>query len=263
MNNAPIAFFDSGIGGIPYLDFTRNLLPRESFVYFADRANFPYGEKAPELVRELVADAMRRLIRKADPKLIVMACNTASVLALSHVRSLFHLPFVGVVPAVKPAAQKSRTKRIGVLATSRTVEGTYLSALIEQHAAGCEVVRVAGSNIVDFIENRFFQACDGEIAETIREAVETFREAGVDTVVLGCTHFLFIADHIARALGPDIEVVDSVEGVARQVIRILDCKAIRAAEGRNSRLLLSGGFPAEDRYREISVRYRIPFDGVI
>ncbi len=263
MNNAPIVFFDSGIGGIPYLDFTRNLLPEETFVYFADRANFPYGEKTPELVRKLVADAMRRLIRATDPKIIVIACNTASVLALSHVRSLFPLPFVGVVPAVKPAAQKSRKKRIGVLATSRTVEGSYLSELIERHATGCDVVRVAGSDIVDFIENRFFQACDDEIAEAIRNAVETFKNADVDKVVLGCTHFLFIADHIARALGPDIEIIDSVEGVAKQVVRILDSGDMRSTEKRNSRLLLSGGFPAEDRYREISVRYGLPFDGVV
>ncbi len=217
----PVLFLDSGVGGLPYLRAAAAELPSERLVYLADRSNFPYGEKSPAEVRRAIVAAAGEAISAHEPKAAVVACNTASVVALQALRREFGIAFVGVVPAVKPAAQRSLNRRIGVLATARTVEDRYLAELIAQFAADCYVLRVAGGDIVSFVEQRFFVSRAAERRAIVDHAAALFREAGVDTVVLGCTHFLHVERELCEALGSAVHVIDSREGVTRRLAALL------------------------------------------
>jgi glutamate racemase len=224
----PIAFLDSGIGGIPYLEGARRLLPGHYFAYYADRGYFPYGEKSPQQLRQLVRDAVSRMIDRWDPCLIVVACNTASVVALEALRAQFTLPFVGVVPAVKPAATVSPRGSIGIMATQRTVSDPYVSRLIRDFAPDHEVKFIAAGGLIEAIER-------GEVPADLRRTqallagpVEELRRSGVDSVVLGCTHFIHAREQISSRLGAGVHVVDSVDGVVRQIsrqVRQTGCRA--------------------------------------
>ena len=219
--NKTIAFFDSGIGGIPYLIHLKNIKPDFNYVYLADNANFPYGIKAGEVIKEIVLSAIGRLIEKITPDVIVIACNTATVVTLPYLREKFNVPFVGVVPAVKPAASMSGNKRIGLFATNKTVSDSYTDNLISQFAGNCEVYKYADSNIVSFIENKMFESNEKEILEYLAPAAKYFIEKDVDHVVLGCTHFLFINDMLENLFPKKIKTIDSREGVSRQTLHIL------------------------------------------
>jgi glutamate racemase len=216
----PVAFIDSGIGGLPYLAAVRRLVPGARLVYAADRERFPYGEKRPADIVEAVVSLAGRLVEREHPRLIVVACNTASVVALADLRRRFRLPFVGTVPAVKPAAAWSRSRRIGVLATLRTVEGDYLRGLVERFAGGCEVVGLPANDLVTFVENELHRASPVERAARAATEAARVRDAGVDTVVLGCTHFLHLEAELRDAFGPEVTLVDSRDGVARQAARL-------------------------------------------
>ncbi|NBC29633.1 MAG: glutamate racemase [Spirochaetes bacterium] len=218
----PIAFIDSGIGGIPYLIAARTLLPSRRFLYIADTKYFPYGEKSAETIRKAVCQAVERLLAVTPVAAVVVACNTASVVALEDLRRRFGIPIVGVVPAVKPAAETSASGRIGVLATPRTAQGEYLHALIQRFAADAEVVVHPAPALVDFVEHRLPDASQEERHEVLLSAVKSFVEAKVDRIVLGCTHFIHLRAEIESLVGPHIQVVDSVDGVARQLVRVLN-----------------------------------------
>ncbi len=282
----PIAFFDSGVGGLPYLMATRLKAPGERYVYLADRANFPYGEKDGKRIKEIVFNGIEKLVDRENPKLIVIACNTASVVALSELRARFNIPFVGVVPAVKPAAGNCNGKKIAVLATKRTVEGEYLGKLIETYAAGCDVVKYPASGIVELVEKRYFRLTMDAKIKYLRETLKSIREMGVESVVLGCTHFVLIREEISRALGDEIEVVDSTEGVSNQVIRVLESEGLRSGVSKERELMnkmsgtgvylegiganiqpdsfyLTGNPPFEDYYFRFAKKYSLQFMGKI
>ena len=216
-----ITFFDSGIGGIPYLIHLKNIKPYFNYVYVADNANFPYGIKPGEVIKEIVLSSIGRLIEKTIPDVIVIACNTATVVTLPYLREKFDVPFVGVVPAVKPAASMSENKRIGLFATNKTVSDSYTDNLISQFAGNCEVYKYADSNIVSFIENKMFESDEKEILEFLKPAANYFIEKDVDHVVLGCTHFLFINDMLENLFPEKIKTIDSREGVSRQILQVL------------------------------------------
>jgi len=256
----PVAFLDSGIGGLPYLARARSLVPDQRYVYAVDRENFPYGEKTTDDVVRAITGLTERLIHREDPRLVVVACNTASVVALGELRARFPLPFVGVVPAVKPAAALSRLRRVGVLATRRTVEGEYLRSLILQHGAGCAVVSLPAAGLVEFVEGDMHRCTAEQRKARVRVEVERFRDAGIDALVLGCTHFLHLEREFRSLLDDEgIALVDSREGVARQVQRLLARQASQVSgtsrsslEGRGGKepdaLYVTGGSPIEDRY---------------
>jgi glutamate racemase len=151
MNEGPIAFVDSGVGGLTYVEHARRRLPLERFIFAADRRNFPYGPKTDVEVTRAVVALMEAIVPRERPKLVVVACNTASVVSLAELRARFSVPFVGVVPAVKPAAEISRKKRIGVLATQRTVKTGYLRELIRRFAGGCVVTCLPSGDLVEFV----------------------------------------------------------------------------------------------------------------
>ena len=221
MDTRPVGFIDSGIGGLHYLYSTKKLLPHERMVYVADTAHFPYGKKSHDEIRRIVSETVGKLIAAEDPKVIVVACNTASVAALDFLRERYSVPFIGVVPAVKPAAEKSKGRKIGVLATSRTVEDNYTAALIDTFASDCIVTRNQGSGLVDFVENCFLTADEQDIKKQVTAAVNAFDHGGIDTLVLGCTHFTFLEPYFREILGPEIIVIDSRDGVSNRVVSVL------------------------------------------
>lgn len=235
MAEHPILVLDSGIGGLPYVSAVRSLMPAARFSYVADHAGFPYGERDPADLRYRLLQLTERLIEREHPALVLLACNTASVVALDALRERFALPFVGVVPAVKPAASHSRTRRIGVLATARTVEERYLHDLVQQFAGECAVVTQAAGEIVRLVEQSHGELSPQAVRRCVGKAVGCLVEAGVDTVVLGCTHFIYLLEELQQLFGPGVTVIDSREGVARQVQRVAGthCSAGRGglAEG--------------------------------
>jgi glutamate racemase len=256
MTPEPIAFLDSGVGGLPYLAHARRLLPDRRFAYVADRANFPYGEKDHDAIVEAALAVAGRLIDREHPSLIVVACNTMSVAALADLRARYAVPFVGVVPAVKPAASLSRRKRVGVLATRQTAEGEYLRNLILQHASGCEVVSLSSGALVEFVEKELFHASPGERQARVREEVDRFLSEGIDALVLGCTHFLHLEPEFRALLDAQgIALVDSREGVSRQAARLLkDSPPPKTSEGPDF-LYVTGPVPLEERYQWFAERF--------
>ena len=251
MNRKPIIFIDSGIGGLPYLEWIKERLPDESFVYLADNENFPYGTKSADDLKLIMHDRMSALVESYDPKAAVIACNTASVVTLASLRSCFDIPIIGVVPAVKPAAFLSGSRRIGLMATSRTIEDIYTQQLIEDFASDCEVFRFAGSEIIDFIENRLYGAGRNEIEEVLRPAVDFFIGKRVDNVVLGCTHFLFLEKILVEMLD-GISLIDSREGVGNQIIRVLRSNNILSDKKEEDLFILTGDVGAMSKRKNIN-----------
>ncbi|TVQ19747.1 MAG: glutamate racemase [Spirochaetaceae bacterium] len=220
MASRPIAYLDSGLGGFPYFDASRRALPHLAHVYYADTASFPYGERAPAELSAIVTSAVDRLIADFDPMMVVVACNTASVVALDALRATFALPFVGVVPAIKPAAERYGTGPIGLIATTRTVEDPYVSALIRRYAPESRVVMVAAGGLVDRIERNGADISASELNDVLRGPIATLATERVRCVVLGCTHFIHVRNHVQSMLGDGVALVDSVEGVTRQIVRV-------------------------------------------
>jgi glutamate racemase len=262
MTPEPVAFLDSGVGGLPYLAHTRRLLPDRRYVYVADRENFPYGEKDPAKIIEASIAVTERLIAREHPRLIVVACNTISVVALAALRARFSLPFVGVVPAVKPAASLSRRRRVGVLATRQTVEGDYLRALIEKHAAGCTVVSLPAADLVEFVEQDLCRAAPEEKAERVGREVERFRDEKIDALVLACTHFLHLEGEFRRFLDKEgVALVDSREGVTRQVARLLGNSPPENGRRGEASLYVTGAVPIEERYGWFAAQFSLHLEG--
>ncbi|MBF9015038.1 MULTISPECIES: glutamate racemase [unclassified Oceanispirochaeta] len=215
-------FMDSGLGGLPYLQWIRRKRPNDEIIYLADNAGFPYGGRSPEFLRERLTTISRYIIDRYNPELMVIACNTASVTSLDVLRNRFTVPFVGVVPAVKPAAENNGDGVIGVLATERTVKGEYLQALIRQFALDQDVETLGAPDLVDFIENRFFVTDDEAIFSILEPYLIHIETHGWSTLVLGCTHFILLRPWLERWLPSSVNIVDSTEGVGRRILSLLD-----------------------------------------
>ncbi|MGP1458663.1 MAG: glutamate racemase [Treponema sp.] len=218
---ADFAFLDSGTGGIPYLLHLKEKAPRASCVYLADTKNFPYGEKSSASIIECASHAVSLIVERWQPKAVVIACNTISVTALGALRSRFQSTlFVGTVPAIKPAALVSKTGKIGVLATSATVNHPYTKDLTERFAGRCDVVFRADPALISFIERRAVFASEDEKKAALKPAVDFFQSSGCDVIVLACTHFLHIAREMQETAGDGITVIDSRQGVTRRALEI-------------------------------------------
>jgi glutamate racemase len=248
MAERPVAFIDSGIGGLPYVSYTRALLPSRRYVHVADRGNFPYGSKTADEIISSTVRLAEGLVAKEHPALIVVACNTMSVVALAELRARIDLPFVGVVPAVKPAAALSKNKRVGILATPRTVEGEYLKDLVSRFADGCSIAGLSAQDLVQYVETQLYRASPQDRRKRVRVEADRFRAENVDTVVLACTHFLHLEEEFRIELGPGVTVVDSREGVARQVLRLLGGAHDAVPSRRRDSLYVTGNAPVEERY---------------
>jgi glutamate racemase len=216
--NAPILFFDSGVGGLSVLRPTRELLPNAPIVYAADSAGFPYGKKSDAELASRVPALLGRLVERFHPRLAVIACNTASTIALDHARSALAVPIVGTVPAIKPAAEISKSRVIGVLGTEATVRQPYVDDLAARFASDCTIIRYGSPELVKLAEAKL--AGEQVSVEDVRAAAQPMFDAPdgdrIDTVVLACTHFPLLGDELRQAF-PTVTYVDGGPGIARRI----------------------------------------------
>ncbi len=267
------AFLDSGSGGLPYLAQLRLHAPGASCVYLADTLNFPYGEKTRDEVIAHASEAVERLLDHFSPRVVVVACNTISVAALPALRARFPIPFVGTVPAIKVAASVSKNRKIGLLATARTVCDPYTDDLIARFAPDCEITRIGDSTLVSRIESELVSGGREERLAAVRPSIDRFKAAGVDTIVLACTHFLHVEREIREAAGADIAIIDSREGVIQQALRLVPFDGSASGEPNagapwkagSGACYVTGGISAEaeSRYRTYSDMFRIDWGGVL
>ena len=217
--HSPLLFFDSGVGGLSVLGPTRALLPDAPIVYAADSAWFPYGQRSEAELAERVPVLLQRLAAKFEPRLIVIACNTASTIALDQARAALDIPIVGTVPAIKPAAEQSRSRVIGVLGTEATVRQPYVNDLARRFAADCTIVRHGSPALVELAEAKL--AGQKVSVDEVRDAVAPMVDAGpgMDVMVLACTHFPLLSEELASAF-PDIAQVDGASGIARRIAHL-------------------------------------------
>lgn len=227
MNNAPIGIFDSGVGGLSVLRAMRTQLPNEDLLFLADQAHVPYGPRPMDEVLDFSIKITRHLLTQGA-KLIVVACNTASAAALHQLREIFpDTPFVGMEPAVKPAAETSHTGVVGVLATPTTFQGKLYESVVERFAEGVTLMQDTCPGLVEQIEAGQFDSF--QTNAILNNALEKMLAAGIDTVVLGCTHYPFAIPAIKQIVGEDVRVIDPAPAVARQVGRLLDQHGLRTA----------------------------------
>lgn len=242
--DAPLLFFDSGVGGLSVLEPTRALLPNAPIVYVADSAAFPYGTRSEAEIAARVPALLGRLVERFRPRLAVIACNTASTIALDVVRSALDLPVVGTVPAIKPAAELSKTRVIGVLGTDATVRQPYVDDLAARFASDCTVLRHGSAELVALAEAKLA----GEVVSpgAMRDAVAPLlaQPGGerIDVMVLACTHFPLLADELREAL-PGIALVDGGRGIARRIAYLTREQAWPDVPGEG-RAIFTGGPPA-------------------
>ncbi|HLJ34374.1 MAG TPA: glutamate racemase [Ktedonobacteraceae bacterium] len=219
---APIGVFDSGAGGLTILADLRRELPDEHYIYFGDTANVPYGTRSDAEITALTLKGCKFLI-DSGVKLIVVACNTASQAALNTLRATFAVPFIGVVPAVKPAARATRKGRIGVAATNQAAKAMYLKQLIDEFAGGIQVFAVGCPELVTLVEQGEF---DGPVVEeTVRQALQPLLAQDVDVIVLGCTHFPALRPVIERITNHQVQIIDSGTAIAHRTRAVLDAES--------------------------------------
>ena len=237
----PVLFLDSGIGGIPYCRYFHERNQGESIVYLADRLHFHYGKWEKHQLSAILMSLIEQVTRVVAPKIVVLACNTATLAGLSQLRERFpSIPFVGTVPAVKPATLASKSGKIGVLGTELTIKEPFIRDMSAQYGKG-EVMGIAAPELVEFIENRLDSAAPEEKKEMVRIYLDQFRAAGVDSLVLGCTHFLYLQEEFQQEAAPDITVFESVKGIDQRIESLL--AAIPPEEhnpNMQNRLLLTG-----------------------
>jgi glutamate racemase len=216
--DAPLLFFDSGVGGLSVLGPTRALLPNAPIVYAADSAGYPYGTKSEAEIASRVPALLGRLVERFQPRLVVIACNTACTIALDHVRAALDVPVVGTVPAIKPAAEMTKSGVIGVLGTEATIRQPYVDDLADRFASDCTVLRYGSPELVALAEAKL--AGQSVSVEQVKgAAAPLFEQQGaekLDTVVLACTHFPLLQDELGRAF-PDVQWVDGGGGIARRI----------------------------------------------
>jgi glutamate racemase len=220
---APIGVFDSGAGGLTVLAALRQELPHEHYNYFGDTAHIPYGTRSDAEIIEYSSRSIQFLLEQGV-KLVVVACNTASQAALATLRATFPVPFIGVVPAVKPAARATKNGRIGIAATNQAAKALYLRQLIDEFAEGIQVYAVGCPELVMLVERGTLQGAEAE--EVVRQAFQPMLQAEVDTIVLGCTHFPALRSVIEKITDHRIAIIDSGNAVARRTHAVLDVEAL-------------------------------------
>ncbi|MBO4263063.1 MAG: glutamate racemase, partial [Bacteroidales bacterium] len=235
---ATIGIFDSGAGGLSVLKELRRQLPHEHYVYYADNAHCPYGEKSAEYIRSR-ADAITALLLEKGAQAIVVACNTATAAAIAHLRETYPVPFVGMEPAVKAAAACTRSGVVGVLATAGTLKAAKYRDTKERYAEGVQVVEAIGRGFVERVERLELDGAETEAA--VRSCLQPLLAAGADVIVLGCTHYPFLLPVIRRICGPDVRIIDPAPAVARRLSDVLATAGIPLEQetGGGSLTLLS------------------------
>ena len=226
-----IGVFDSGVGGLSILDEALRQLPQHDYIYLADSANAPYGERSPDWIAQRSLSLCKHLAQ-AGCDAIVVACNTATAEAIKDIRAAIPIPIVGVEPGIKPAAMQSANGIVGVLATEATLNSDKFNALLSTLPNHCQFIKQAGAGLVPLIEAG--KANDGETLELLAKHLEPIQVAGSDTIVLGCTHYPFLRKAIRKLLGDKITLIDTSEAVVKQLKRQLEALALNQADSANS-----------------------------
>ena len=228
-STSPIGIFDSGIGGISVLRAVREQMPEESVLYFGDQGHIPYGPRPMEQIRNF-SEAITKFLLERDAKMIVVACNTASAAALKYLREKFpNVQFVGMEPAVKPAAEHTHTGKVGVLATPATFQGALYASVVERFANGVELFQNTCNGLVQQIEQGDLEG--KQTRQILESALLPMLEKNIDTVVLGCTHYPFVIPLIQEIVGKSVRVIDPAPAVAKQTKRLLAARGTRNISG--------------------------------
>jgi len=259
-------FLDSGTGGIPYMLALKEKMPNSKCVYLGDTKNFPYGEKSSSEIIKNVTSVVDLIIKKWNPKTLVIACNTISVTALDSLRQTFpNLSIVGTVPAIKLASKISKNRKIGFLATNATINNPYSQKLIDDFASDCQVFKRGDPDLVSFIEKDFFTSTEQEKENAVRPAVEFFSKYDCDTIILACTHFTHIAKIMQKVAGDSISVIDSREGVIKQAIKVFNENSfsLESCNDNCSFYVTSASESEKNEYKTLCENCHIPYGGVL
>lgn len=226
-----IGIFDSGVGGLSVFREIRKILPEQSYIYYSDNAHCPYGEKSREYIIDRARHITQFLLEKGC-EIIVVACNTATAAAISVLREEFPVKFIGMEPAIKPAAQSTQTGIVGVLATAGTLKATKYLDTREKWAQNVQIVEHIGQGFVELVENGIINGTQAE--QTVRKSLVPLLEAGADTIVLGCTHYPFLTDtikKIAEETFPErpVKVIDPAPAVAKHLLEVMQQEGISQA----------------------------------
>lgn len=240
-----IGIFDSGIGGLSVFREIRKLLPEQGYIYYSDSAHCPYGEKSKEYIIDRARSITRRLM-EMGAEIVVVACNTATAAAISILREEFPIKFIGMEPAIKPAAALTKTGVVGVLATAGTLKAEKYLDTREKWAQSITVVEHIGEGFVELVEKG--QTSGAEAEAVVQNSLVPLLEAGADTIVLGCTHYPFLADTIKKvaaahgADGNSFHLIDPAPAVARHLLEVMEAEGIQTVspEGFSMELLCSG-----------------------
>lgn len=228
-SHSPIGVFDSGVGGISVLRAIREQMPEESIIYFADQGHVPYGSRSMEQIQDF-SEVITGFLLEQGAKIIVVACNTASAAALKHLREKFpDVQFVGMEPAVKPAAEHTQTGKVGILATPATFQGEMYTSVVERFANGVELFQNTCPGLVQQIEQGNLNG--RETRRILETALSPMQEKNIDTVVLGCTHYPFVIPLIQQIVGANVRVIDPAPAVAKQTRRLLEARGMRNKSG--------------------------------
>lgn len=244
-----ILFFDSGVGGLSVYQEVQKQLPDCHYLYCFDNAFFPYSEKSEALIIERVNKICTHLDRLYALDLIVIACNTASTIVLPSLRQHFSIPIVGTVPAIKPAAEYSSTKHIGLLATKGTVKREYIDHLIKKYAQSCRVEKIGSTKLVELAERKL-RGYPVDLNEIRTELSEWIRMPDLDAIVLGCTHFPLIKSEIQQCLPQVSHFIDSGEAIAKRIAFLLNEVKVRSKNHMISQVFYTKPFIIEDDLSE-------------
>ena len=237
-----IGIFDSGIGGLSVFREIRKVLPEQSYVYYSDNAHCPYGEKSREYIIDR-ARAITRFLLEKGCEIIVVACNTATAAAISTLREEFPVKFIGMEPAIKPAAQSTKTGVVGVLATAGTLKATKYIDTRARWTQNVSIVEHIGQGFVELVEKGITTGPEAET--TVRTSLTPLLDAGADMIVLGCTHYPFLSDTIKKIASEvypdrDIDIIDPAPAVARHLMEVMAEESISSGDGFSIELHASG-----------------------
>lgn len=261
MNNTrPIGVFDSGVGGLSILKELKKLLPKENYIFVADQLNVPYGEKSKKELENITLKICKFLASK-NTKIIVAACNTATCYALKYLRANVKIPIIGTVPAVKPAAEKSKKGVIGIISTPATSKSQYLKNLIETYAKNVKVVNIGCFGLENAVEK-------GELnSPTVKKILEKYlsqiKKSGADIIVLGCTHYPFLKSQIKKVSGENITLIDSGKAIAKHTKNTLLNLNVFNKSGGKTKYYTTGGPELFSKVASVLLKKSIKADKLI
>ena len=230
-----IGVFDSGVGGLSILDEALQQLPHHNYIYFADSANAPYGDKPPQWIAERSLQICRYLVEQ-DCSALVVACNTATAEAIATIRSTLDIPIIGVEPGIKPAAMQSQNGIVGVLATEATLNSDKFNALLATLPEHCQFIKQAGAGLVPLIEAGLIET--PEMQALLRSHLKPIQDQGADTLVLGCTHYPFLKKMIRAVVGDSMTLIDTSDAVVRQLLRQMHQQGLIVSSKHSPKLSL-------------------------